>query len=104
MPGDGPLRNPAGVAVDDLLDGVDQLGSTAVVEGDGERQPCVVPGQGGRLLHASDQAPGHPPVPTADEPDTNVALVEFPLTVQEDLLVELEEELHLVDRAAPVLG
>ena len=47
---------------DERPHGVDDLGPTAVVEGDGERHRRVVAGQLDRLVDALEQPLGHPPV------------------------------------------
>src|SRR5207248_6781827 len=103
---DGPLVDLLGghLVGHQAAHSVHDLGPTAVVEGDGERHALVLLGHGEGLVHTPDDAAWQPPVAAADEADAHTAVVELLPPADEDVLVEVDKESHLVGRAPPVLG
>jgi aminoglycoside phosphotransferase len=64
----------------------------------------VVLGELDRLVHAAQQALGHPPVAPADEAHAHAPLVQLVAAAHQQRLVEAHEVADLVGRALPVLG
>src|SRR5215203_4923253 len=87
----------------DRTGGVDELRSSAVVEGERECHPPVAVRQLLGVCDLSSQTAGHSSTATADESHTDAALVEVVAPPDEEILVEVHEEAHLVDRSSPVL-
>ena len=88
----------------DLAHRVDQLGPAAVVEREREREPAVARGQRLGLLDAAQHPARHPPGAPADEPHPHALAVQLVAARDEQPLVEVHQEAHLVERPAPVLG
>ena len=106
VPGDDLLGDLfcRGARIDDATHGIDQFSPTAVVEGDRECESRVVLRELERLVHAPDQPLRDPPVAAPREADPDVALVQLVAALEQDLFVEVDEELHLLLGAPPVLG
>ncbi len=84
--------------------GVNQLSPTAVVEGNGESERAVALGEFNRLVDATQETLGNPPVTTADEANANTLGMQFVAAAQKQRFVKSHEETNLVDWPTPVLG
>ncbi len=89
---------------DELAHGVNDLGASAVVEGDVERQDLVIPRRLLGPVHARKDALRDAPVAAPREDDSYAVGVELALAAVEEVPVEVHEVAHLLDRSAPVLG
>jgi hypothetical protein len=100
----GGVQAPPGDVDGQGPGGVDQLGPSAVVEGDDERHLPVPPGELHGFVHPALHPGRDPPAPPAGEADPHAPLVELVSAAQEQVLVEVHEVPDLVQRPAPVLG
>ena len=98
------VETPARDVGGDRADRVDQLGATAVVERERQREPAVRPGELLGLLDPLPHPARHPAAAAADEPHAHALAVQLVAALHEQPLVEPHEVAHLVERAAPVLG
>ena len=84
--------------------GVDEFGSTSIVERNIECERAVIFGQLLGSFHFLENAPRHPPVTSAYKPDAHSPIVEFVAATAQQIPVEVEQELHFLFGTAPVLG
>src|SRR5215471_7693832 len=89
--------------VADDAGGVDQLGPPAVVEREREGHGAVAASELFRVGDLAAQPARDPSAPPADESHPDATVVELVAPAEQQVLVEVHEIPHLVDRSAPVL-